>query len=103
MFEKNKNKKNVSRLYRVNIGLLSALVLSYMGSLIIANFGTTQRYEMAQWLKEYATLQDEHEKLSLQALELQSTRRLDAESSRLQLVKADAVVYLTAKDTVALK
>jgi cell division protein FtsB len=100
---KNKNKKtNRKATFRLNLVLAFAFVAIFFFHMVVANHAVTQRYEISQYLEELNALQLSNQKLSIDAVELQSSQRLAQESRRLNLVKADSVRYITPKGSVAL-
>lgn len=101
MLYKNKNKKR-STLIKVNSTLAVLIVISYLGSLLLANHGANQSYMFAKSFTEYQTLQSEHQKTLNRVAELQSPNRLVTETGRLRLVKATDVAYVSTGGAVAL-
>lgn len=99
----NKNtNKNKNKIIRANISLLSILVLCYLVNLMVANHTANKRYTLSQYRSQVRDLEAQTQVLSVQAAELQSSGRLMAESSRLNLVRLDSVRYIAPKAPVVL-
>ena len=82
--------------------MAAACAVLFLAQVIVVNHASNQRYEISQYLREYRDVQAEHQKLSVHAVELQSSERLSSESSRLNLVAVDSIRYIEAAGAVAL-
>ena len=87
---------------QINILLLILLVGSFLMRLVFANWSASQSYEMSQYSNKLQDLKFTSEQLALSVAELRSIERLTAVSNQLSLVRANHVVYLEARGSVAL-
>lgn len=102
--KKTKTKKITRALiFRVNITLISALMVSLLAHLVVANHAAIQRTEISGYMEHYNQLQIAKQKLAVAVAELQSSERLSEESKRMNLVKAETIYYISGKGSVALR
>lgn len=86
---------SVAQSRKLNIVLLSGLLLLGFGYLFQINSLGTTGYEIKKIEKQIHALQQEQKSLQLDASDLQSIERVQAEAVKLNFVPSENVTYLT--------
>jgi len=85
---------NAAQPRKLNIVLLASLVLLGFGYLFQINSLGTTGYEIKKVEKQIQALQQEQKSLQLDASDLQSIERVQAEATKLNFVPSENVTYL---------
>ena len=92
-----KTKSSVSA-YRLNLAILASIVLLGLTYLFVVNSLGTKGYEIQKLDQQARALEDQQKDLLMQASDLQSINRIQAEAQKLNFVPATNVTYLKDSD-----
>jgi uncharacterized membrane protein len=96
------DKPNNFRVIRVNLGLLSIILVLGLVYIFSVNSMATEGFQIKKLSSQMTELEADHKKLELQNSSLQSVSAIQQKTASLNLVPATTITYLK-DDNVALK
>ena len=94
---KRKTKSSVSA-YRLNLAILTSIVLLGLTYLFVINSLGTKGYEIQKLDEQARALESQQKNLLMQASDLQSINRIQTEAQKLNFVPAANITYLKDSD-----